>query len=242
MKPTIEQTLAAAFAPHGVTVRAFRASFHDQKYWGASNRIKGFYVRRDPLDAHGRVQAHYDISKRHPWPTKTQVEDPEWLTSTVDSLLAELDADRDISTRSKWAIYCRCGGMPNEGRDQQPYNSQEEAEAALQRGRKTWADSASIARIQWNNARVLPYTGDRTEPFRDEPAKIDAFALRYIPTGKYIERRSHPGQTETLTLACLFDHQADASFARSQLSTPEYYDCKVADIEIVPVRATLETS
>jgi len=61
----------------------------------------------------------------------------------------------------KWAIYCRCGGMPNEARDEQPYDSEEEAQAALERWRAVWADSASIARIQWNNANVQPYTGER---------------------------------------------------------------------------------
>jgi hypothetical protein len=54
--------------------------------------------------------------------------------------------------------------MPNEGREEQPYATREEAEAALQRGREVWADSASIARIQWNEARVHPYTGPRKLP------------------------------------------------------------------------------
>jgi len=63
----------------------------------------------------------------------------------------------------KWAIYCRCGGMPNEGREDQPYDTREEAEAALLCGRGVWADSASIARIQWNEAQVLPFTGLRRE-------------------------------------------------------------------------------
>ena len=48
------------------------------------------------------------------------------------------------------------------------------------------------------------------------------------------------GQTEDLALACLFNHEADASFARSTLASPEYYACKVTDIEIVAVNATLE--
>lgn len=68
----------------------------------------------------------------------------------------------------KWAIYCPCGGMPNEGRDAQPYDNREDAEADLASGREVWADSASIARIQWNQARVLPYTGPRTTPFRGQ--------------------------------------------------------------------------
>ena len=161
--PTVQQILSDAFAARGAGVRPFRASQHDQRYWGASSRIKGFIVRRDPLDAYGRVQAHYDISKRHPWPTKAQVEDPEWLAAKVVEMVAELDENRDASDRKHWAIYCRCGGMPNEGRDQQPYSTKIEAQAALERGRQVWADSASIARIQWNNARVLPFTGPRTE-------------------------------------------------------------------------------
>jgi len=60
-----------------------------------------------------------------------------------------------------WAIYCRCGGMPNEGRDKQPFATKAEAKTALEEGRKMWADSSSLARIQWNNAQVQPFTGPR---------------------------------------------------------------------------------
>ena len=65
----------------------------------------------------------------------------------------------------KWGLYCPCGNMPNEGREEQPYDTKEEAVAAVQRWRRVWADSASIARRQWSDARVKPYTGERTEPF-----------------------------------------------------------------------------
>lgn len=61
----------------------------------------------------------------------------------------------------KWAIYCPCGGMPNEGRDKQPFDTREDAEAELEASRKAFADSASIARIQWNRAEVKPYVGPR---------------------------------------------------------------------------------
>lgn len=71
-----------------------------------------------------------------------------------------------------WAIYCPCGGMPNEGREKQPFATKEDAQAELKRMREAWADSASIARIQWNEARVLPYTGDRTEPFPRTPGRV----------------------------------------------------------------------
>lgn len=70
-----------------------------------------------------------------------------------------------MNAGQKWGIYCPNGSMPNEGRDEQPYATKAEAVAAVQRWRRVWADSASIARIQWNNARVLPYTGAKCEPF-----------------------------------------------------------------------------
>jgi hypothetical protein len=101
---TIQQSLTAAFDPHGVKVRPFRASFHNQAWFGASNRIRGFYVRRDPRDEHNRVLPHYDLSKRHPWPTKAQVEDPKWLEATSATLLAELNAHRDTRKGSDHAV------------------------------------------------------------------------------------------------------------------------------------------
>lgn len=59
----------------------------------------------------------------------------------------------------KFAIYCRCGGMPNEGRDLQPFNTKAEAVGELVHMRRAMADSPSIARTQWNEAEVHPYTG-----------------------------------------------------------------------------------
>jgi len=67
----------------------------------------------------------------------------------------------------KWAIYQPNGRiMPNEGTCKQPFDTREEAEKALDERRMAWADSASLARIQWGRARVFPYNGDRIDPFK----------------------------------------------------------------------------
>ena len=93
---TVEQALSAALESHGVAVRACRASFHDQAYFGASNRLRSVYVRRDyPSKGIYAPPPPYDISRRHPWPTKAQVEDPAWLAPFVETLLIELDAHKD---------------------------------------------------------------------------------------------------------------------------------------------------
>lgn len=92
---TVEQILSAALAPYGVVVRARRASMHAQAYLGASNRIKGFYVRRNyPSRGVYAQPSPYDISRGHPWPKKAQVEDPEWLAHLVSTLIAELDDNK----------------------------------------------------------------------------------------------------------------------------------------------------
>ena len=94
--PTVEETLSEALASHGVGVRACRASQHDQAWFGASNRIKNFYVRRNyPSRGLYAPPPPYDISRKHPWPTKAQVEDPKWLTALVTTLLVELDDHKD---------------------------------------------------------------------------------------------------------------------------------------------------
>jgi len=88
---SVEQLLIEAFAPHGVLVRAERASFHHQMWFGASNRIRRFYCRReDSIQVYGPTNS-YDISERHSWPTLGQMTDPEFVKVLVEECLAELD-------------------------------------------------------------------------------------------------------------------------------------------------------
>ena len=69
--------------------------------------------------------------------------------------------------------------------------------------------------------------------------KIEAYALRYNPTGKFIQRAAHPAQVEELEVECLFKNTAEVGFARSQLAK-EHYDCSVTDIEVLIVHVTLK--
>lgn len=86
--PTVEQTLNAALKPHGVVVR-FVAQSGGRRFYARRNyEDRGVYA----------LPAPYDISKDHPWPRKAQVEDPEWLSALVATLLRELDAFRDGRT------------------------------------------------------------------------------------------------------------------------------------------------
>ena len=95
VRKTIEMQLTEAFASHGVVVRPFKSSLYDQDYWGASDRIKGFYARRNYPDRGGyHPPAPYDISNRHPWPTKAQMADPDFVTGLVTACIAELDAHK----------------------------------------------------------------------------------------------------------------------------------------------------
>lgn len=66
-----------------------------------------------------------------------------------------------------------------------------------------------------------------------------AYALRYTPTGKWIDRATFPRQLPELTVRCLYTRRADASFARSEVSVKRYYDCPVSDVEIVLIEVTL---
>jgi hypothetical protein len=82
---TVEQILSAALEPHGVVIRPMRSS----------NRLKWFLARRDY--PHRGVYAQpppYDLSSKHPWPKKAQVEDSRWLDDLVSTILTELDAHK----------------------------------------------------------------------------------------------------------------------------------------------------
>lgn len=89
-RPTVEDRLVAAFAPHGIRVFACTPSHWESAYLGYGTRPRSFYVRFDEPSKAPYLVGDYKVSNKEPWPTHGQLDDPSWLASLVDRLVKQV--------------------------------------------------------------------------------------------------------------------------------------------------------
>jgi len=105
-------------------------------------------VLADPTDPHRMtVSEMLDIIRQE------TADDPSFVEEVIEA-------------SKQYAIYCKCGGMPNEGRNNQPFDTEAEAQSELEKMRAVFnpLGSGSIACSQWAGAKVFPYTGEKWRP------------------------------------------------------------------------------